>query len=64
MMLYGILIERNIYKVNDLEIAFKDLPVEFDGYRIIHISDIHARSFGNRPEQLKKAVDTNLQFCR
>lgn len=57
MMLYGILIERNIYKVNDLEIAFKDLPVEFDGYRIVHISDIHARSFGNRPEQLKKAVD-------
>jgi len=54
---YGALVERNCFKVKEVEIAFKDLPAEFDGYRIIHISDIHARSFIGREKYLQKAVN-------
>ena len=42
---YGSLWERNRFKVKEVEIAFENLPESFDGYRIVHISDIHARSF-------------------
>ena len=40
-----------------MTIAFEDLPAEFEGYRIAHISDIHGRSFKGREEQLQKAAD-------
>lgn len=56
-MLYGALIGRNLFEVKEVEIAFDNLPESFDGYRIVHISDIHARSFTGREEQLEKAVD-------
>lgn len=54
---YGALIGRNIYEVNRVELSFDDLPESFDGYSIVHISDIHARSFSNRAESLAKAVE-------
>ncbi len=54
---YGTLIGRNIYEVNRIELSFDDLPESFDGYSIVHISDIHARSFSNRAESLAKAVE-------
>lgn len=57
VMGYGAFIERNIYKVNEIEMEFDSLPESFDGYRIVHISDIHARSFSGRQQSLQKAVD-------
>lgn len=54
---YGTLVGRNIYEVNRIELSFDDLPESFDGYSIVHISDIHARSFSNRAESLAKAVE-------
>lgn len=54
---YGSLIGRNIYTINKIELSFDNLPESFDGYRIVHISDIHARSFENRTESLAKAVE-------
>lgn len=56
LMAYGVLIERNLYHVKNVETCFEGLPESFDGYRLIHISDIHARSFARRPESLGKAV--------
>lgn len=56
LMAYGVLIERNLYQVRNVEICFEELPESFDGYRLIHISDIHARSFAHRLESLGKAV--------
>lgn len=56
-MLYGALMGRNLFEVKEVEIAFDNLPESFDGYRIVHISDIHARSFTGREVQLEKAVD-------
>ena len=42
---YGTIIERNRFEVKEVVLEFDDLPQSFDGYRIVHISDIHARSF-------------------
>jgi predicted MPP superfamily phosphohydrolase len=54
---YGALIERNLFRIRKVEIEFKTLPEAFDGYRIAHISDIHARSFKGREKRLKKAME-------
>lgn len=54
---YGILVERNRFEIKEVEIEFDNLPKSFDGYRIIHISDLHARSFSRRTDQLEKAVE-------
>ena len=54
---YGTLVERNMFKVRKVEIALADLPASFEGYRIIHISDFHARSFEGREKKVQKAVD-------
>lgn len=53
---YGAVWERNIFEVRPIEIYFDNLPKNFDGYRIVHISDIHARSFEGREDKLKTAV--------
>ena len=51
---YGSLIERNRVQVNEVEISSAEVPEGFDGYRIVHISDIHARSFQKRRKVLEK----------
>lgn len=53
---YGTLVERNRFEVKELQLEFDDLPESFDGYRIVHISDLHARSFSKRTDKIEKAV--------
>ena len=52
----GAFIGRNRFEVTEMKLTFKDLPEAFDGYRIVHISDIHASSFIGREEKLTEAV--------
>jgi len=47
-ILYGIYKGRYNYKVYKYELSFDDLPKDFDGYQITHISDIHAGSLKNK----------------
>ena len=54
---YGAWIGREILQIKKVELVFENLPESFDGYRIIHISDIHARSYAKRQRSLQKAVD-------
>lgn len=54
---YGSLIERNYFRIKEITIKTTDLPENFDGYRIVHISDIHARSFNGREKHLQRAMD-------
>ena len=56
-ILYGSLIERNTFRVKEIELAYENLPEGFRDYRIVHISDIHARSFSKREKSLQRAVD-------
>ena len=47
-VLYGIYKGRYNYKVYKYDLSFDDLPVDFDGYQITHISDIHSGSLKNK----------------
>ncbi len=55
--LYGTLVERNRFRVKRTEIVSQTLPSSFDGYRIVHISDMHLMSFAGRERALQRAVD-------
>ena len=57
LLAYGLLIERNIYQVKQVEIAFDNLPAQFDGYQLVQLSDIHTRSFTKRPKSLQRCID-------
>ena len=47
-VLYGIYKGRYNYKVYKYDLTFDDLPEDFDGYQITHISDIHSGSLKNK----------------
>ena len=44
-MLYGITKGKYNYKVKHISLKFKNLPKVFNGFKLVHISDIHAGSF-------------------
>lgn len=54
---YGTLVERNRFKVKRAEIVSQRLPSSFDGYRIVHISDLHLLSFASRERALTRAIE-------
>ncbi|MBN2611959.1 MAG: metallophosphoesterase [Bacteroidales bacterium] len=56
-MLYGIIIGRFHFKVNNIKLSFKDLPVSFNGIKLVHISDIHLGSWQGKEKQMVKAVN-------
>ena len=41
---------------DEYEVSFDNLPEEFDGFRIVQISDLHARQFGKGNRRLVEAV--------
>jgi uncharacterized protein len=55
-LIYGITIGRYNYKVIKQRILYSDLPSEFDGLKITHISDVHSGSFDNA-EKINYAID-------
>ncbi len=57
VILYGSTIGRMFVNVKYVEIKSKNLEPVFDGYKIVHISDLHLRSFKKRKSQLNKIVD-------
>ncbi len=50
---YGLIRGRYQYKVHRQDLFFNDLPEQFEGFRIIQISDIHSGSFDDREGVLK-----------
>lgn len=38
------------------ELYYDNLPASFDGFRIVHLSDMHANEFGKDPERLYNAI--------
>lgn len=55
--IYGTVVERNRFRTEKVEIASESVPTTFDGYRIVHISDMHLMSFAGREGALRRAVD-------
>lgn len=56
-LLYGAFIERNQTQTNCVEIVSENVPQTFDGYKIVHISDMHLLSFIGREETLAQIVE-------
>ena len=54
---YGTMVERNCFRVKRVEVESSRLPASFDGYRVVHISDMHLNSFAGREKALQRAVD-------
>ena len=55
-ILYGIFKGKYNFKVITEQLTFTDLPDEFDGLKILQISDLHSGSFDN-PDKIQYAVD-------
>ena len=54
---YGTVVERNCFRVKRVEVQSRNLPASFDGYRVVHISDMHLNSFAGREKALQRAVE-------
>lgn len=55
-LLYGMVNGAYNYKVKKIKLPLSNLPVSFEGLKIVHISDIHSGSF-NSSAPLKRAVE-------
>lgn len=44
-------------RVNNLEYADPSVPAAFDGYRIVHISDLHVDTYDTNPQALARVVE-------
>lgn len=57
VILYAIFISLYRFRIHHVNLVFKDLPVRFDGLRIVQISDLHLGSFNRKYHVLEKAFD-------
>lgn len=55
--IYSIFITRTDYKVKEVELYYKNLPEEFNGYRFAFISDIHTGSMVNPVKEIREITD-------
>ncbi len=59
IVLYGTFVGPTKLKVREVELSYSDLPREFNGYRIVLFSDVHAGTFNTcYPTRLKETIDT------
>ena len=57
--IYGLTYGVSNIQVKHVDLYFKDLPKSFDGYRIVHVSDLHLGTFnGWRRKILKAEMDS------
>lgn len=56
VMWYGALIGRERIAVEKVEVDFPNLPVAFNGLRIVQLSDLHVGTWGDNPEFLERIV--------
>lgn len=56
-IIYGATEGKQHFQIREIAIEYKDLPADFDGYRILQISDIHSGSWKGNKKALQKAVN-------
>ena len=57
-MLYGYVFGRKQLRVTETTYTSPKVPSAFNGYKIVHISDLHLSSFANSPTFLQRIIDT------
>lgn len=58
LMAYGYFVGRFRMEVKPTAYTNTALSEAFDGYKIVHISDLHLSTFDDRPEALQRVVDS------
>ncbi len=58
LITYGTFIGRWKYAVTCFDYSNPDVPEAFDGYRIVHISDLHLSTFNDDKQKLTELIDT------
>jgi uncharacterized protein len=48
--------ETNTLTVTKIELPFDNLPENFDGFKIVHISDLHNKEFGTEQQKLVEII--------
>lgn len=56
VMAYGYFVGRWNVKTTHITFENRDLPASFNGFTIVHISDLHLNTFEGHPEQLQRFV--------
>ena len=56
IMLYGVIFGWKQLNVKQVELSFPTLPAAFDGYKIVHLSDLHIGTHGQQTAFLEKLV--------
>lgn len=59
LILLGFVLSQHL-KIYRYELWFKNLPTEFDGFKILHISDWHNRKFGKRILDLVNSSNADI----
>ena len=57
-MLYGYWFGRKQLRVTETTYTSPQVPSAFNGYKIVHISDLHLSSFADSPNFLQRIIDT------
>ena len=57
-MLYGYWFGRKQLRVTETTYTSPKVPEAFNGYKIVHISDLHLSSFADSPDFLQRIIDT------
>ena len=57
LLAYGYFVGRWQFVVKEVEYTNNDIPSNFDGYRIVHISDLHLMTFDDNPAKLTEVVE-------
>jgi predicted MPP superfamily phosphohydrolase len=57
-MLYGYWFGRKQLRVTETNYTSTKVPAAFNGYKIVHISDLHLSSFADSPDLLQRIIDT------
>jgi uncharacterized protein len=56
-LLHGVTRGKYLFQVHDIPIRFRQLPLAFNGFRIIQISDLHINAFVKNEDHLLRAVE-------
>lgn len=57
VLVYGMAVTRADIIVEEVEIRHKDIPTTFDGYKIVHFSDLHIGSLLDAEREIDSLVD-------
>lgn len=55
--LVEVYIDSNILEISNFSIKDNKIPDKFSGYKILHLSDLHSKSFGNKNDKLVEKIN-------